>query len=141
MIRKLTLTALAAFAALAIGQASPVAAQEAEAHIPDIPFSFDGPFGTYDQHQLQRGLQVYTEVCSTCHGMELVPFRTLGDPGGPHLTPEQVKAYAAAFPVNDTASNPQYIDAASGNPRKLLPTDTFPANNSMGAPDMSVLAK
>lgn len=137
MIRKLTLSALAAAALLTAGLAR---AQEADVAIPDIPFSFDGPFGTYDQHQLQRGLQVYTEVCSACHGLDLVAIRTLGDEGGPHLPADQVKAYAAAFPVNDTASNPQFLDG-SGNARKLIPSDHFPSNNSMGAPDLSVMAK
>ena len=50
-----------------------------------LHFSFEGPFGTYDQMQLQRGLQVYTEVCSACHGLQYVPFRTSGHPGGPGL--------------------------------------------------------
>ncbi len=138
MIRKLTLSALAVAALLTAGAAR---AQEAEAHIPDVPFSFDGPFGTYDQHQLQRGLQVYTEVCSTCHGLELVAFRTLGDRGGPNLPEDQVKAYAAAFSVNDLTSNPEYVEPATGNARKLVPSDHFPANNAMGAPDLSVMAK
>ena len=138
MIRKLTLSAIAATALLMAGMAQ--AQEAATPAIPDVPFSFDGPFGTYDQHQLQRGLQVYTEVCSACHGLDLVAMRTLGDPGGPHLSQAQVKAYAAAFPVNDTASNPQFLDS-SGNPRKLIPSDHFPSNNSMGAPDLSVMAK
>ena len=137
MIRKLALTVLTS-AALALAGAA--TAQEASTSIPDIPFSFDGPFGTYNQHQLQRGLQVYTEVCSTCHGLDLVAIRTLGDPGGPHLSQAQVKAYAAAFPVNDTASNPQFLDS-SGNARKLIPSDHFPSNHLMGAPDLSVMAK
>ncbi len=136
MIRKLILTGLAAMAF----SAGTVTAQEVDPVIADVPFSFDGPFGKFDEHQLQRGLQVYTEVCSACHGMELVPIRTLGDAGGPHLPADQVKAYAAAFPVNDTASNPKLLDS-SGAPRKLTPNDDFPANNSMHAPDMSVLAK
>ena len=53
--------------------------------IKDVDFSFEGPFGTFDRNQLQRGLQVYTEVCAGCHGMKQVAFRTLGDPGGPEL--------------------------------------------------------
>ena len=51
-------------------------------HIEDIAFSFEGPFGTFDQFQLQRGLQVYTEVCAACHGLKFVPIRTLHDDGG-----------------------------------------------------------
>ena len=49
----------------------------AKAHVDDFDFSFEGPFGTYDQNQLQRGLKVYTEVCSACHGLKYVPIRTL----------------------------------------------------------------
>ena len=45
-------------------------------HVEDFQFSFEGPFGTYDQNQLQRGLQIYTEVCSACHGLKFVPLRT-----------------------------------------------------------------
>ena len=71
-------------------------AGEAE-KIKDVDFSFEGPFGTFDRNQLQRGLQVYTEVCAGCHGMKQVAFRTLGDPGGPELEPKQVKAYAAQY--------------------------------------------
>ena len=51
--------------------------------IKDIDFSFEGPLGTYERNQLQRGLQVFTEVCSGCHGLRQVAFRTLGDAGGP----------------------------------------------------------
>ena len=65
-------------------------AGEAE-KIKDVDFSFEGPFGTFDRNQLQRGLQVYTEVCAGCHGMRQVAFRTLGDTGGPELEPKQIK--------------------------------------------------
>src|SRR5215213_2463038 len=47
----------------------------------DVAFSFDGPFGTYDRRQLQRGFQVYKEVCSSCHSLDYVAFRNLGDLG------------------------------------------------------------
>ncbi len=46
---------------------------------------------------LQRGLQVFTEVCSACHGMKFVPIRSLSDEGGPHLPEDQVRAYASQF--------------------------------------------
>jgi hypothetical protein len=49
----------------------------ADGHVEDYSFSFEGPFGRFDQNQLQRGLQVYTEVCSACHGLRYVPLRTL----------------------------------------------------------------
>ena len=80
MIRHLSI------ALVALGlSAGAAAAAGAEGHVNDYDFSFEGPFGTYDQMQLQRGLQVYTEICSACHGMKYVPILTLGDPGGQPL--------------------------------------------------------
>ncbi|WP_121060647.1 cytochrome c1 [Chachezhania antarctica] len=120
-------------AALAIGLA-PVAwaAGGEEAHIEDIAFSFEGPFGVYDQNQLQRGLQIYTEVCSACHGLRYVPFRTLNDTDGPGLPADQVRAYASEF---------QVYDAELEDTRPGLPSDNFPANTAVGAPDLSLMAK
>src|SRR5579864_4474531 len=57
----------------------------------EVSFSFDGPFGAYDREQLQRGFQVYKEVCSNCHSMTLVAFRSLTDLG---FTVPEVKAIA-----------------------------------------------
>ena len=62
-------------------------------------WSFNGPFGTYDRAALQRGFQVYKEVCSACHSLNRVAFRNLGDPGGPGFTEAEVKAIAAGFKV------------------------------------------
>ena len=52
-------------------------------------WSFSGPFGTYDQAQLQRGFKIYKEVCSNCHELHIT-MRTLAQPGGPGFTEEQV---------------------------------------------------
>lgn len=102
-------------------------------HIEDIAFSFEGPFGKYDQFQLQRGLQVYTEVCSSCHGMKFVPIRTLSDDGGPGLPEDQVRAYAAGFDI---------YDAEIDEDRPRLPTDHFPTVTGEGmGPDLSLMAK
>lgn len=136
MIRKLAF-ATASVLALATG-----AAQAAvEVHIEDVAFPHEGPFGTFDQMQLQRGLQVYTEVCASCHGLQYVPIRTLADPGGPALPADQVRAYATAFPINDEPSNPQLFDAEKGEFRPLTPADKFPINKSIAAPDLSLIAK
>jgi len=103
------------------------------AHIEDISFSFEGPFGKFDQFQLQRGLQVYTEVCSACHGLRYVPLRTLGDEGGPQLPEDQVRAYAANFSITDPET---------GEDRERVPTDHFPTVTGDGmGPDLSVMAK
>ena len=135
------LIAISAVSALAV-MAGAACAQE-EPQTKDVAFSFEGPFGSFDEHQLQRGLQVYTEVCSACHGLKFLTIGNLSAVGGPHLPEDQVKAYAAAFPINDEASNPQYMDAAAGKMRPLLPSDNFPANHAAAppAPDLSVMAK
>lgn len=110
------------------------AASDGAAHIEDIAFSFEGPFGKFDQFQLQRGLQVYTEVCAACHGMKFVPIRTLHDAGGPGLPEDQVRAYAANLsPI---------LDPETGEERPRLPTDHFPAITGEGmGPDLSLMAK
>lgn len=114
---------------------------EVKVHIEDVAFAQEGLFGSYDQMQLQRGLQVFTEVCSTCHGLKFVPIRTLSDDGGPGLPEDQVRAYAAAFPINDEDSNRQLYDVEKGEFRPLAPSDNFPAHKLAAAPDLSLMAK
>ena len=62
---------------------------------------FKGITGKFDRSSLQRGYQVYAEVCASCHSMNLVSYRNLGEPGGPEFSVEQVKAIAANFEVED----------------------------------------
>lgn len=129
MIKKLTLS-IAAALVLGAGAAT---AEVTERIINDYKFSFEGPFGAFDQSQLQRGLQVYTEVCAACHGLKYVPLRSLGEPGGPEFPEEQVRAYAE--------QNFEVVDRETGEFRAALPTDNFPANDSLGAPDLSLMTK
>lgn len=132
MLRKLTLTV-----AVALGLSSGAAfAAGGEAHVEDFDFPFEGPFGAYDTNQLQRGLKIYTEVCSACHGLRYVAFRTLGDEGGPHLPEEQVFAYAENYEVFDQA----LLDG-EGDFRPATPADHFPESNLSNAPDLSLMAK
>jgi ubiquinol-cytochrome c reductase cytochrome c1 subunit len=128
MIKTLTLSALTAVVMTA---GSAFAAGDA-AHIHDVDFSFEGPFGKFDQNQLQRGLKVYTEVCSACHGLQYVPLRTLGDEGGPHLPEDQVRAYSTQFEV---------FDAELDDFREAKPSDHFPESGLAEAPDLSLMAK
>ena len=128
MLKKLS---LAAVAALTLSGGAAVAAG-GEGHIEDVAFSFEGPFGTFDQNQLQRGLKVYTQVCSSCHGLQYVPIRTLGDEGGPNLPDDQVRAYAERYELFD----PELDDY-----RPAKPTDHFPEGMDPNAPDMSLMAK
>ena len=123
--------ALIAASALTLTSGAALAAGEG-GHIEDVSFAHEGPFGAFDQFQLQRGLQVYTEVCSACHGLKYVPLRTLSDAGGPGIPEDQVRAYAKQFTVTDKET---------GEDREGLPTDNFPANTSAGAPDLSLMAK
>ena len=126
MFRKI---AISAVSALALGSGAALAAT---GHIHDTAFSFEGPFGTFDRNQLLRGLQVFTEVCSACHGMKQVPLRTLGDAGGPALPADQVRAYAAQWSITDPAT---------GEDRARLPTDHFQNSPMENAPDLSLMAK
>lgn len=129
MFKKLTFAAVTALA-LSTGGAF---ANEG-GHVEDIAFSFEGPFGTFDQMQLQRGLKVYTEICSACHGLKFVPLRTLADPGGPGYTMDEVRAYAAE---NFTVYDPELDDDVAAKP-----SDHFPAvTGDSAGPDLSLMAK
>jgi ubiquinol-cytochrome c reductase cytochrome c1 subunit len=134
MVRTRIAAALVA-AALAPGLVPGVAvAAEDEAHVTDFDWSFEGPFGTFDQMQLQRGLQIYNTICSGCHGLQYLAFRALGDTTGPGLPDEQVKALAAQYQCADA-------DLPAGETRACLPSDRFPPNTSVGAPDLTLMAK
>src|SRR5689334_16009735 len=90
----------------------------------EVHFSSDGPFGKFDKAQLQRGLQVYTEVCSACHSLKLVAFRDLKELG---YNDAEVKAFAGSgkqWKIEVPSINPDTGEAAT---RKALPSDTFPA--------------
>jgi ubiquinol-cytochrome c reductase cytochrome c1 subunit len=111
-----------------------------------VKFSFDGPFGKYDKQQLQRGFQVYKEVCSACHSMKLVAFRDLEEIG---FTKPEVKAIAKGWAVEVPSINP---DTGEATTRKAIASDYFPApyandtasraaNNNALPPDLSLIAK
>ena len=134
--------------ALVIGLIA-LATEEPVPHAPyekpmDLAWSFDGPFGKWDQQQLQRGLKVYDEVCSACHSLKYVAFRDLEQLG---YSEAQVKAYAAAKQVPGIDPNTGEASTRAG-----LPTDYFPspypnnvaaaaANNNAIPPDLSLMTK
>jgi ubiquinol-cytochrome c reductase cytochrome c1 subunit len=127
-------------AALMLGAATAAApaamAAAVETHVKDIHFSFEGPLGRYDQAQLQRGLQIYREVCSSCHGMKYVSFRHLGAETGPGMPEEQVKAIAAEYEFAR--------EDAPDEMRPGAPFDYFPTPEYFGdgvPPDLSLMAK
>lgn len=124
--------------AQAAGEVEPPPAQK---------WSFRGPFGTFDRAQIQRGFRVYREVCQGCHGLSLVSFRNLAEPGGPGFSRAQAEAVAAEYKVKD---GPNDQGEMFERPGRLA--DRFPspfandaaaraANGGASPPDLSVMAK
>ncbi|HVV27698.1 MAG TPA: cytochrome c1 [Rhizomicrobium sp.] len=119
-----------------------------------VDFSFEGPFGTYDRAALQRGFQVYKEVCAACHSAQHLAFHNLMEPGGPEFTEAQAKALAASVKVPAEPNDKGETTDDKGQPltRPGILADHFPspfpneqaarANNS-GAlpPDLSMVVK
>jgi cytochrome c1 len=139
-----TIRALALAATLSMLGMQAASAQDAP---PRQTWSFWGPFGIYDQAQLQRGFQIYREVCSTCHSLNLLSFRNLADPGGPGFTEAQAAAIAATFQVTDGPNDQGQMFQRPGGIADSFPPP-FPNDNAARAalggklpPDMSVLAK
>jgi len=139
-----TLIALSLTAGLAAA-ALPAAAAENQPSPPRITWSFSGPFGQYDQAQLQRGFKIYREVCSNCHSLDLLAFRNLADPGGLGFSEAQAAAVAAEYKIKDVDDKGQPVERA-GRPADYFPSP-FPnaaaaaAANGVAPPDMSTLAK
>ena len=115
-------------------------------HPIDTHFQSDGMFGTFDERQLQRGLQVFQEVCSACHSLRHVSFRDFAALG---YNEGQVKALAAGWPIEQPSVNGDTGEAAT---RKNIPSDRVPspyanetaaraANNNAVPPDLSLMAK
>ena len=140
---------------LALVSSPALASGGSQAPMKETEFSFEGPFGKFDQAQLQRGYKVYREVCSACHSMNLMYFRNLGQKGGPfydekYKNPNDnpyVKAIAAEYQIND-------VDTETGDTiqRPGVPADKFPSpfaneyaarasNGGALPPDLSVIVK
>ncbi len=141
---------------LAVLAAAP-AAQAAGGALPPkhVEFSFEGPFGKFDQAQLQRGYKVYREVCSACHSMNLMYFRNLGQKGGPFFDSKYpnpndnpyVKTIAAEYQVKDIDSETGDVIDRPGTSADKFP-NPFPnepaaraSNGGALPPDLSVMAK
>jgi cytochrome c1 len=120
----------------------------------EMKWSFDGVSGTYDRGSLQRGFQVYKEVCATCHSLNLVAFHDLAAPGGPGFTAAEAKAIAAGYKIAAEPNDKGEIFDEKGSrlTRPGMLADHFPppfandeaarANNG-GAlpPDLSLIVK
>lgn len=137
--------ALLAVAAIAV--AAPALAAGAGPHIERQQWSFSGPFGSYDQAQLQRGFKVFKEVCASCHGAKFLAFRNLAEEGGPGFTEDQVKVIAAEYNVMKGPNDDGEMEELPA-----IPSDRFPSpfpneqaarasNGGAYPPDFSTLAK
>src|SRR5437868_12443458 len=128
---------------------APLAADKFHLEPKALHLKSDGPFGKFDRAQLQRGLQVYTEVCSACHSLKLVSFRDLKGIG---YSDAEIKAYAGSG--QEWKIKVPTIDPNTGEPssRPAIPSDNFPppfandtaaraANNNALPPDLSLITK
>lgn len=170
MTKATRLFALGVFALIAGATMNLSDAQAASGKAKDVKhhhWHFAGPFGTYDKDAVQRGFQVYETVCSSCHGLELVSFRNLGQKGGPFY----LDSCPAGIPEGIDCSNPNdnpVVKAIAANykfqvtdgpddlgdmfQRPALPSDRIPgpyandqiarvANNNALPPDLSLITK
>jgi ubiquinol-cytochrome c reductase cytochrome c1 subunit len=143
------------FAAAALMGAGAAQAEGGALHPRNVNFSFEGPFGTFDQGQLQRGYRVYEQVCAACHSMNLMAYRMLGQDGGPFYDEHYpdaarnpyVAAIAAQIEVSDTDT-----ETGEAITRAATPADHFRApfanttaaafaNGGAAPPDLSVITK
>jgi len=125
---------------------APLAAEEFHRQPKPLHLASDGPFGKFDRRQLQRGFQVYSEVCSACHSLKLVSFRDLKGLG---YNDAEIKKIASDWKTQVPSINP---DTGEASTRKALPSDNFPppfanevaaraANNNALPPDLSLITK
>lgn len=149
MIQKLSIAAAVATVAVAAGYLPVMTAHASEGPEPTyerLDWSFNGPFGTFDRSQLRRGYKVYKEVCSTCHSMEYVHFRNLGEKGGPEFSGPEVKAIAAEYQVQDGPDQAGDMFERPGEGRDAFPSP-YPNEEASAAalgappPDLSLIAK
>jgi ubiquinol-cytochrome c reductase cytochrome c1 subunit len=125
---------------------APLASEEFHKSPKPLHLASDGPFGKFDKRQLQRGFQIYSEVCSACHSLKLVSFRDLKELG---YNDAEVKKIASDWKTEVPSINP---DTGEPSTRKALPSDNFPspfanetaaraANNNALPPDLSLITK
>jgi len=121
--------------------------EEVKSEFIKTKWSFEGIFGTFDRASLQRGYQVYQEVCSGCHSVQHLSYRNLSEKGGPEFSAEEAKAIAGQFEVED---GPNSDGEMFMRPGRLSDTFVYPypnveastaANGGAYPPDMSVLTK
>jgi len=141
-IKRTIIAVSLAGAMLALG--APAFAQEHDTP-QRLKWSFAGPFGKYDEAQLQRGFKIYKEVCSVCHSIQMLAFRNLADVGGPGFSLAQAEAVAGEYKIKDLDDKGQPIERAgrladyfpSPHPNDLAAAAAY----GVAPPDFSVIAK
>jgi ubiquinol-cytochrome c reductase cytochrome c1 subunit len=152
---KNALTSLAAALALGLLFGTAHAAESPVGETPHYPllhpkhvhWSFAGPFGHFEPQQLQRGFQVYREVCASCHSLSMVAFRNMASENGPHFSEEQARALAAEYEITDGPDANGEMFQRPGRQSDYFPSP-FPneaaaraSNNGAYPPDLSLIAK
>jgi cytochrome c1 len=144
---------LAVAAYLLLFSPTPVLSEEDGMGGPPAPeiaqqsWSFAPPFGTFDNAQLQRGFQVYKDVCSSCHSMRLLSYRNLGEPGGPEFSPKAVEVLASQVQITDGPDEKGQMFQRPGRPSDRFRSpfaneqQARAANKGALPPDLSVMAK
>ena len=120
---------------------------EEKTHLLKVDWSFKGLFGKFDRASLQRGYQVYSEVCSGCHSMKYLSYRNLSEKGGPEFSIAEAKAIASNYEVTDgpNSDGEMFVRSAKLSDKFVMPFDNVKAaqaaNGGAYPPDMSVLIK
>jgi len=126
---------------------TPIIAAEKQLPLLKQDWSFKSFFGKFDRASLQRGYQVYTEVCASCHSMQYVSYRNLSEKGGPEFSLDQAKAIASNFEVTDgpNSDGEMFTRAAKLSDKFVMPyvneEEAKASNGGAYPPDMSVLVK
>src|SRR5262249_6106952 len=139
--------ALIAAGALLVGSAQNARAEDHGDSPPGNKWWFAGPVGKYDRGALQRGLKIYKEVCSACHGLSYIAFRNLADPGGPGYSAAQAAAFASEYKIKDGPNDQGEMFERPGRAADYFPSP-FPneqaarvANGGAAPPDLSPITK
>jgi len=147
MITRTIRTALQALVLAAVVAPTPLLAASEAVHIDRQKWSFAGVTGTFDKAQLQRGYQIYKEVCAVCHAMKRISFRNLAQAGGPAFPEESVKALAASFKVEDGPDDNGKMFQRPGKLADPLPSpfknekEARSIHNGAYPPDLSLIAR
>jgi cytochrome c1 len=139
-------TLAAAFGAASLAAGAAFGASEGT-HVERQRWSFSGVFGQYDQAQLQRGYQVYSEVCANCHELRRIHYRNLAQPGGPAFPKDAVAALAASVEVEDGPDDQGKMFQRPGRLSDRLPQrykneqEARSIHNGAYPPDLSLMVR